>query len=324
MGNRYEYILAYDIGGTYIRTTLVGCGNIVKSEIFEWPINLKPIEELRYITNIGEEISVEHEVLNKIGAIGVSLAANLDASGNVTRWPNKPNWEGLCFKSHFDMVFKAPVIVNDDANLAALSEVRYGSALGYRNVLVIAVGTGIGAGIILDGKPYKGKEGWAGEIGHFVVQPNGIECSCGLKGCLQSVSAGRYLEFMAKKHGVDNVNGLLEACKNKETWANEILKSSGFWIGLTAANIANFLNLECVVIAGKLCCEQSIWWDTLQDVFYENLRYFDKSRIGLYKSRFNKCGALLGAASCAFDVLGVDDFSSELVDNFIKVFESNV
>lgn len=323
MESNATYVLAYDIGGTHIRISLVSDRNIIETKVFTWPEKNTYMEELQYMIEIGYEIAIKHKVINKLGAIGISLAANLDENGIVTRWPNRVGWEGHEFKSFFEKHFSIPVIVDDDANIAALAEIRYGGLESYRNILVITVGTGIGSGVILNGTPYKGKEGCAGEIGHFVVVPDGASCSCGKRGCLQAMASGRYLEYIAKENGVQGVKGLLLACKSNEQWAKDALTLSGFWIGLTTANIVNLLNLECAVIAGRLCYEESLWWDKVQETFYKNVRNFDKCMPEIRKARFNKCGSLLGAASSAFDVLGNSDIEFELIDNFIENFENS-
>lgn len=322
MNSNNNCVLAYDFGGTYIRISVILNKKILGLEIYNWPLQLKPIEELYYFLDIGKEIAKKYKVLDKLNAIGISLGANIDCNGDIIKWPNRSSWEGMHFKLLVNKYLNLPVIIDDDVNLAALAEIKYGSAKGFNNVLVISVGTGIGAGIVLDGKPYKGKESWAGEVGHFIVVPDGINCACGRNGCLQSTASGQYLENIAKENGRKNVKELLNASKNGEEWANEALRTSGFWIGLTAANIVNLLNLECTIITGKLCCEDSPWWTALKDAFYANIRYFEKSEICLLKSRFNRCGSLLGATINAFDVLGANDIDSELINSFIRSFEN--
>src|SRR5207248_7157562 len=127
----------------------------------------------------------------EIGSIGICAPGPLDPkSGVVLNPPNVPCWRNFSLASEISAKYKVPVKVDNDANAAALAETRWGAAKGYRYVFYATVGTGIGSGIVLDGKIYHGNAGSAGEGGHVSIDYNGPVCGCGKKGCIEILAAG--------------------------------------------------------------------------------------------------------------------------------------
>src|SRR5690606_15913905 len=109
--------------------------------------------------------------------------------GNIIRWPNHPRWNGFELKSFLENEFQVAVMLEDDANTAALGEFCFLQAHDISNMAFITVSTGIGCGLIVNKQLYTGDNGWAGEIGHIQLDPNGPECTCGKKGCLQALAS---------------------------------------------------------------------------------------------------------------------------------------
>ena len=191
-------------------------------------------------------------------------------------------------------VVTAADLVEDDANSAAVAEWKLGAAKAYRNVMVVTVGTGVGAGLILDGRLYRGSR-WAGEFGHMVVLENGPACPCGNLGCLQMMSSGRTLDQFAKKHGLESAQSLASAAKNGDSWARDGLRATGHWLGLGIANVVNLLDLEAVVIGGGLSMLDDPWWSTIKRTFQTNLINADHREVEIRKAMLPSNAGLMGA-----------------------------
>jgi glucokinase len=225
-----------------------------------------------------------------------------DADGVVVAWPNRPAWRGQPVRARLEARLAVPVRVEDDANAAALGEFRLGAGRGRRHGLVMTVGTGVGAGLVLDGRLHSGRNGWAGEIGHTVVQPGGPECACGRRGCLQALASGRALERAGAEHGLASGAEVGAAAARGEAWACEALEACGRWLGLAAANAATLLDLEVVVVGGALGQLGAPLWPALESSFGSALGYNALRRVALERAQLGESAGLLGALGLALDL----------------------
>lgn len=299
---RISTVLGLDIGGTYVRAALVSGSEIVAHSISEWPQGLSAREEIEFALQHTLNLlhSVDADLV--VTAAGVALAALTDERGIVVQWPNRPDWQGLPFLSLFETQLGMPILVEDDANAAAIGECVFGAGQGYKHVLVIMVGTGIGAGLILNGSLFRGKHGWAGELGHMMVIAEGPVCGCGRKGCLQMLASGRALQRAALEHGLPNsvsASVVTEAAERGETWAKEAIKNSGYWLGLAAANVVNLLDLEAVIIGGGLNKLGPLWWTILEDTLQSHLLNASSYPITVRQAHLPDTAGVLGAAYLA-------------------------
>ncbi|HEY0602467.1 MAG TPA: ROK family protein [Herpetosiphonaceae bacterium] len=287
--------LGFDIGGTNVRAALGHGAEIVASRTAVWPSGLAPADEVVFVADLAHALIDESGQQMMVRAAGVALAALTDRDGRVVDWPNRPAWRGLQFRSLLTDRLGLPTIVEDDANAAALAEYAVGSAQGFAHVVVITVGTGIGAGLILDGSLVRGRHGWAGELGHLVMQRDGPACACGHKGCLQMLASGRALERIAVARGLLDAAALTEAAAQGEDWALEALAESGRWLGLAAANVVNLLDLDAVVIGGGLSALDEPWWSALQASLETNLLSPTERQVSLRRAMLPDTAGLLGA-----------------------------
>jgi len=162
-----------------------------------------------------------------------------------------------------------PVFVDNDANAMALAESRFGAAVGSKSVVCATVGTGIGGGLIIDGKVWRGASGSAAELGHIPIDLNGPDCLCGGKGCVEAYCSSRAMVARAKKklsggltptfdevldNGLDslNIKKLFLAARKQDEVAIEILEESARYLGIGLAGVVNLLNPETVVIGGGI------------------------------------------------------------------------
>jgi glucokinase len=219
-------------------------------------------------------------------AIGVSFGGPVDATtGTVRLSHHVPGWENIPLQDLLEQEFGVPTSVDNDANVAALGEHRFGAGQGYDSLLYITVSTGVGGGWILNGKPWRGAVGMAGEIGHMVVQPTGLICLCGKRGCVERLASGPYMaqnarEILANPQQSqsgeilrnlvnDNLNLLTgqlisEAAAKGDNLAQAILHQSAWALGVAIGNIANLINPQLFILGGSVTKAGETWWNVVQ------------------------------------------------------------
>jgi glucokinase-like ROK family protein len=186
-------------------------------------------------------------------------------AGIVSGPPIMPGWDAYPIRDHLEELWQCPVTLNNDAELGALGEWAYGAGRGERNLAYIKVGTGVGAGLLLDGQIYTGATGSAGEIGHITLDENGPLCSCGNKGCLEAMASGEAIARRGKDavkrrqrtqlSSVVPVESLsardvIAAARNGDLIAQQIMTEAGMHLGTAIASLVNLFNPGMVVVGG--------------------------------------------------------------------------
>ncbi len=255
-----DLILGIDIGGTKIKLGIVTPGGgVVEDSKIDTVASDGPAEAAGRIEGWYRKLGPDCQ---GIRAVGVGCAGLVDGKKGVLRYsPNLPGWTGADLGSIFRERFGLPVTVANDANCAAWAEYRSGSGAGSGCFVCLTLGTGVGGGIVIDGRLYTGSGGFAGEIGHQVIMADGPECSCGNRGCLESlVGTGAIMERYARAEGrsgrpapLDPSLGVKEisrAAGSGDRSAAEVLMETGRILGIGLANIANILNPELIAVGG--------------------------------------------------------------------------
>lgn len=198
----------------------------------------------------------------EVVAVGIGAAGLIDDGGMV--WGPNVVGENVAYRQIFEDALGLPAFVDNDATVAALAEARIGAAVGYAIVLMVTLGTGIGGGWMIDGRPYRGR-GFAGEIGHMIVDVGGPVCTCGLRGCWETFCSGRRLDEMARDLVVSEPGGmtallaagetpsgrhLTEAAGAGDADAIARLEEIAEWMGLGLANLIAAFDPEVVVVGG--------------------------------------------------------------------------
>jgi glucokinase len=202
--------------------------------------------------------------------VGVGAPGMLDRHGRLRFSPNLPqahrvDWYALVG----EQLGPCPLVIENDANFAMLAEHRRGAAQGYAHVVMVTLGTGIGGGIVIDGRVQVGGHGFAGEIGHMVVDPAGPPCPCGRRGCWERFASGGGLGTLAREAAlagtlpdvVARAGGDPEAVRGEDVTAaaaagdpgaREVVEQVGWWVGFGLANLACAFDPECFVLGGGL------------------------------------------------------------------------
>jgi glucokinase len=252
--------LGFDIGGTFIKAVALKDLDVVARG--ETPVRHESIEALCVqLGNLRRELDPHSEAK----AAGVAVAGLVDKStGRLTASPHLPSLRNVDAKPRFEAGLRIPVSVMNDATAAAFAEVQYGAARGLSHVLLITAGTGVGGGLVLNGQPYEGASGFAGEIGHVPVEPLGDACACGKHGCLETECGAYYLVGRARaaigsgvSSSLSHANPLdaaaiFEAARAGDAFAVNLIDRAGSALGRACAMALQILDLERIVIGGGL------------------------------------------------------------------------
>ena len=191
---------------------------------------------------------------SRVVGAGVALSGPVSRDGTVGSTVILPGWEGLNAVGELTRRLDLQVAVDNDANLGALAEVSFGAGRGMSDVIYLMVSSGVGAGIVIDGRLHRGVTGLAGEIGHVRVKPEGAVCRCGNRGCLETVaSADAVLSLLRPTHGQElTVRGLVDLLDGGDAAAIRVVSDAGREIGRAVAGLCNVLSPSGVIVGGDL------------------------------------------------------------------------
>ena len=246
-------LLGLDIGGTKSAAVVGdGDGNVLARISAPTPRE-SSAEAVTLFCDMARAVCRKQGVaVADMAALGVSYGGPIhSAAGLVLTPPNLHDWKPMPLKALLETEFGLPVQVENDANATALAEHRWGAGRGCRDMAFLTMGTGIGAGLILDGRLYRGRRDLAGEVGHAVVLPNGPLCPCGKRGCLEALASGTSLGRMGAERSGEAGLTALEVCaraRSGDKTAQGIIAEAAFYMGVGLANLLHTLNLERIVL----------------------------------------------------------------------------
>ena len=272
-------ILGFDFGGTKLT---VGCVITDEDDKQIWHKHQRIFspEGVDAQYDIDTMIRMGHEMISgaKPTAIGVSFGGPVDfTQGLVHLSHHVPGWENVPLQTILEDEFDVPVWVDNDANVAALGELVYGAGQGLLDLMYLTVSTGIGGGWILNGRPWRGHEGMAGEIGHTAVDPQGPVCLCGKRGCVERLASGPYMamDFMeerrssgaeGQRNGGAEVTGkvVAELAEAGDEVARRILLRGAWGLGVGIGNAANLVNPQRFILGGGVTKAGEMWWTAVR------------------------------------------------------------
>lgn len=237
-----------DIGGTKIAAGVVDSeGRVLTRRQVATPVNERQAL-VDAIIGLARDLADEHAVQ----AVGIGVAGLVDRAGEIVRFAAHLPLRDEPLRSAVSAAIDLPVVVDNDANAGGWAEARFGAARGARNALFVAVGTGIGGAIIVDGSLRRGWQGAAGEIGHLIVERDGRPCPCGSQGCWEQYGSGRALLRAAGEAGFDVPHGsaITAAAEAGDQRALSVISDIGGWLGVGIAGLVAVLDPEVVVVGG--------------------------------------------------------------------------
>jgi glucokinase len=265
---QHQTIIGIDIGGTKCAVALgTTDGKILsRKSILTDGDRSTPLEVLEKLTAIARDLLLTTKNADKPTGVGVSCGGPLDTkTGVIHTPPNLPEWKAVPVRAFFEKALSLPVRVENDANATALAEWKYGAGRGTRNFVFLTMGTGIGGGMILDGRLYRGTNDLAGEIGHQTVLMYGPLCACGKRGCLEALASGpaiarlaresmlygrhkRVLALAGGKPADITAAHVVEAANDGDLFARQILDEAGTYMGIGIANVIQIINPERIAL----------------------------------------------------------------------------
>lgn len=251
-----KYAIGIDIGGTKISVTL-GTSNgkiLVRKKILTKTRSGSKTCVREIMESVGLLIRDSKNAGRKILGIGIGAPGAVNSKkGILPRSPNLPGWAGIPLCGLIKKKFGLPVSIANDANAAAVGEAVFGAGKKLDHFIYITISTGVGGGIVIDGRLYEGAGFVAGEIGHMTVVPGGKKCRCGHRGCLEAYASGTaiadsYSAFKKKK--VLGAKEVGTAVREGDTFALRSYEEAAYYLGIGLANLMNILNPEAIVIGG--------------------------------------------------------------------------
>lgn len=302
-------LLALDFGGTKLSASILPL-NALHEENPAWQAQqrlLTPAEaDARY--EIQAMVSLARELLTGELplAVGVSFGGPVDFLAGVVRLSHHVDgWRDFPLQQRLEAEFGAPVRVDNDANVAALGEWRFGAGRGAESLLYVTISTGVGGGWILRGQPWRGVEGMAGEIGHTVVDPDGPFCLCGKRGCVERLASGPYLaqdyraQLLASQgklpDGLITGKTVADLAASGEPIARSLLQRSAWAVGQGIGNAANLVNPQLFVLGGGVTKAGGVWWDEVRRAARETA--LPEVHFSLVPARFADDAPLWGAVA---------------------------
>ena len=258
-----DLTIGIDIGGTKISVGVVdSSGNLIDSSRCSTPTEGGK-ELISSVINLIKEFNKKYE----IKGIGISIAALISSDyGTIVGAPNIANLSKLNFVNEIKVEFELPIIIENDANAAMWAEFKFGNAKGLNPVMFFIIGTGVGGGLVIDGKLFKGANGIGAEFGHMCVVPDGLLCGCGSKGCIEQYASGgaliRYAneallanpdkseEVLSFGEGKLSGTALTKAAKAGNELALAAFSKQADWLGLACASYSLIIDPQAIIIGG--------------------------------------------------------------------------
>jgi glucokinase len=317
--------IGLDIGGTKIAGAVVDeCGELHAELVEPTPEESDAEAVTAVLLDLVERLRAGHE----IHCIGVGAAGIVEWPAGKMLWAPNNAYRDWPVREQLEKATGLPTVVDNDANVAALAEARLGHrAAGsdregpYTNMVLVTVGTGIGGGLVFDGRIHRGPTGMAAELGHIILNPDGPVCGCGNHGCFEAYASGTALSRMAREAAADDPDGLIArlgaeqgevdghtvvlAVERGDPTAEAIFARLGRWLGVGIASLANIFEVEAVVVGGGLVTTGDLLLEPAR-VAAREYAYAPTARgvAPIVAATFGAAAGTIGAALLALDHAG--------------------
>jgi predicted NBD/HSP70 family sugar kinase len=312
------HVLGVDIGRSHIRACLADLGqNVVAQGHRRMAPGLPAEQGLELVHQLYQEVlELGGVARDEVLRAGVGVAGPLDqASQQIGAGTMLPEWAGRDLRERFAQVLGLPVSVDNDANLGALGEHAWPPGHSARSMVYVRLATGIGGGLILDGRLYRGANGVAGEIGHATIDENGPLCRCGNRGCLETVaSIPGLLRVLAS--AVDrpvDVDGWVDLVGRGHTTAIRLVEELGHHLGVAVSNLCNLINPSVVLMGGPISAVGEILLEPIRAEVRRRSMTAASGDLRIERSRHGELSEVYGACHLALSqVTGLAQDVAEL------------
>ncbi len=320
MTDNKKYAIGVDFGGTSIKIGVVSRdGKLVRKTAVDTMAEGGPKTVLSQISKgINFVIGDFKDDLAGIG-IGSPGVVSIE-KGTVENPPNIPNWKKVALGDIITKEFNQKVIIENDANAAAIGELIFGAGKNMSNFIMVTLGTGVGGGIIINGDLYRGETGAAGELGHITIDYDGYKCNCGSLGCIETYAGNGYIvsrvKRSIKKHSdsrllefaqgnVDLITPkvISQAANAGDEYANSIIKETAEYIGFSLASAVNLFDISTIIIGGGVAGFGKTLFKTIQDTIKERALKSIAKRVKVLPAKLKNEAGILGASALVFHKL---------------------
>ena len=307
--------IGIDVGGTNVKLALVDDkGKILYSNSVPTRAEMGYEYTVNNIKQAIYDLMKETKLSTKdIEGIGFGFPGQVDyKSGIVRNAPNIPGWNDVPIAKLIEDEFKIPTRVDNDVRCAALGELNYGAGKGCENLVCITIGTGIGSGLIINGKLVRGASNAAGEIGHIKLRMHdGPVCGCGDSGCLEAFASGPSIVAMAEEYikggkstkyremsGCESLSPFLvaEAAKSGDPVAKRIFAITGEYIGIGLASVVNLLNPERIIVGGGVADAGDLLLEPLKTTLKSRAMQIAGSAVEVVPAQLGNTAGVIGAS----------------------------
>ena len=284
---------AVDIGGTKIAVAMVdAAGKILSRQEHRSGKDLDQQTGLALIISMLGETS--RQAGGEMEGIGVGCTGPIDPMPGSLGWIEfLPDWEGCPLAAELQKAFGVDVFLENDADAAALGELAWGAGRGAKRFIYVTISTGIGVGMVFDGKLYRGVDGAHPELGHHVIDPTGPKCFCGARGCWESLAGGLAL---ARSAGLHSAELVCQAASQGNDAARGGGKKEAYYLGLGFANLVTCFVPDVIAIGGGVMKSRDLFWDTIERTVRENCGLVPYDKTHLVPAQLGNNTGLVGAA----------------------------
>lgn len=314
------WAVGMDMGASHLSILIVDLAARVVEEI-EVPFNIAagPGECIAQIDHLLRETLNRAGIsMNDILSIGIGVPGPiLSEAGMVIAPPIMPGWDRFPIRASLEKLWKVPIALNNDAELGALGEWAYGAGRGELDMAYIKVGTGIGAGLLLEGQIYRGATGSAGEIGHLTVDENGPTCNCGNQGCLEALAGGQAIARQAREAVLGNKRTILAgmgpveqlsarevalAARKGDLIAQRIITNAGQHLGVAIAGLVNLFNPGLIVVGGGVAQIGDLFLQPIRDTVQKRSLPVAARNVKITTAVLGRRSSSMGAAVQALSI----------------------
>jgi glucokinase len=315
-----DLVCAVDLGGTNLRAANIDRDGRIHERVRIPTPGSKPASEV--VSAIAAAVR-ECEVGSltrgaHAGNVSVVIPGSVHVeTGVVFNAPNIPSLQGFELAPALERALGRPVLLENDANAAALGEMWRGAARGYQTILCLTLGTGVGGGVILDGKLWRGADGTAGEIGHTTVDPfSDVKCKCGNNGCLEVYASATAIVRMTREALAEHPSSLLHSTTTDDLTSEKVFRAAsagderalqvfqrmGVYLGIAMANLINIFNPEMIVIGGGVSAAWELFAGHARAEVMKRAFPVPAQRSKIVRAECGDDAGLIGAAWLAFGV----------------------
>jgi glucokinase len=288
-------VLALDIGGTKIAGGLVDPDGQLLRQATR-PTGTDPLQS---VLDVVAELQIR-----AVDGVGIGCAGPIDTVAGTVSPINIPAWREFPLVERIHELAKAPVTLAGDALCVALGEHWVGAGQGSDAMLGMVVSTGVGGGLVLDGRPFGGLTGNAGHIGHIVVEPYGHPCTCGGRGCVETVASGPNLVRWAREHGWvgEDTRALADDARAGDRTAAEAFRRCGQAVGLAIVATAAICDLDLAVVGGGVAQTGDLLFEPVRDALAAHARLSYLRGLRVEPAKLGTTAGLYGAAALAYSL----------------------